>query len=163
MTGSRRQRTRLAVARAQSAGEAVLSTELLFTSEECSSLSANRPPADWEGLGGCEQTAWTALSSNQHGFADGLSSAKRSVYCICLSLYPTLQEQPREVTSPSGHVACVCPSWRGHFWLVIRETFLGVCEIACKSLVFSSYRTCPFNIFNVFLTFTKCPASSGQS
>lgn len=46
----------------------------------------------------------------------------------------------------------------------IREAFSGMCEIDCKSLVlFSGYWTCSFNIFNVFLTFTKCLASFGQS
>lgn len=46
----------------------------------------------------------------------------------------------------------------------IKETFPGMCEIDCKSLVlFSGYWTCSFSIFNVFLTFTKCLASFGQS
>lgn len=50
------------------------------------------------------------------------------------------------------------------FLSCIREAFSSMCEIDCKSLVlFSGYWTCSFNIFNVFLTFTKCLASFGQS
>lgn len=50
------------------------------------------------------------------------------------------------------------------FLSCIRETFPGMCEIDSKSFVFfSGYWTCSFNIFNVFLTFTKCLASFGQS
>lgn len=57
-----------------------------------------------------------------------------------------------------------CAQSKRTFLSSTREMFLGKCKIDYKSLVlFSRYWTCPFNIVNVFLTFTQCLASFGQS
>lgn len=65
---------------------------------------------------------------------------------------------------PKWRLVFGVPQSKRMFLSSIRETVLGMCEIDCKSLaLFSTCWTSPFNIFNVFLTFTKCLASFGQS
>lgn len=97
--------------------------------------------------------------SHPHTMLIQLHSAR-----FALDNTPIVCEQPCESKFEAKMKAlCWCAHQKGPFCLLSGDISYKW-EIDYKSLVcFSRYRTCSFNIFNVFLTFTQCFTSFRQS